>query len=132
MEFCDDNNCAECCKDARVPLLNEDIDKIIYHGYYDVFFVEEYKGIKLMRTKEDGSCVFFDQYNRDCKIYSTRPERCRLNPYCICEDNDEPHVDKDCQHSKQCNSDPNMVKRMHEYVTTLQKEVEWRRRTGYF
>ncbi len=132
MEFCDKNNCSECCFDARVPLLNEDVSRITSHGFYDVYFVEENQGIKTLRRREDGSCVFFNNLLGGCEIYKARPEKCRLNPYCICDDNMDPHIDRACRHSYQCREDPKVVERMHEYIATLQKEIEWRRRTGFF
>ena len=132
MEFCDQNNCSECCFDVRVPLLNEDINRITQHGFYDVYFVEEDRGIKTLRTRDDGSCIFLDRNRGGCEIYNARPEKCQLSPYCICEDNMKPHVDETCRHSYQIAEDPKQVKRMHEYINKLQKEIEWRRRTGFF
>lgn len=132
MEFCDENDCSECCFDARVPLLNDDINQITQYGYFDVYFVEEDKGIKTLRKRDDGSCVFLNRFTGVCDVYDSRPEKCRLNPYCICDDNMNPHVDRNCRNSVFCKEDPKMVKRMHEYITTLQKEIEWRRRTGFF
>jgi Fe-S-cluster containining protein len=132
MEFCDENNCIECCFDVKVPLLNEDINRITQHGFYDVYFVEEESGIKTLRKRDDGSCVFLDKRTNSCEIYRARPEKCKLNPYCICENNMNPHVDNLCRHSNYCQEDPKQVKRMHEYISKLQKEIEWRRRTGSF
>jgi Fe-S-cluster containining protein len=132
MEFCDENNCIECCFDVKVPLLNEDINRITQHGFYDVYFVEEDAGIKTLRKRDDGSCVFLDKSTNGCEIYRSRPEKCKLNPYCICEDNMNPHVDRLCRNSSYCSEDPKQVSRMHEYIAKLQKEIEWRRRTGSF
>ena len=132
MEFCDDNNCIECCFDVKVPLLNEDINRITQHGFYDVYFVEEDKGIKTLRKRDDGSCVFLDKGTGGCERYRARPEKCKLNPYCICHDNMEPHVDHYCKHSRYCHEDPKQVKRMHVYINQLEKEIEWRRKTGFF
>ena len=132
MEFCDENQCIECCFDARVPLLNDDINRITQHGFYDVYFVEESNGIKTLRKNEDGSCIFLNKRTGSCEIYNSRPEKCKLNPYCICEKNLNPHVDHSCKHSQNCSEDPKMVKRMHVYISKLQKEIEWRRRTGFF
>ena len=132
MEFCDDNHCVDCCKDAVVPLLNEDINKIVMHGYYDVYFVNEQDGIKKLRTRPDGSCIFHNTQDYSCDIYSTRPERCKLNPYCLSEKTHKTTIDHACRHARGCNDDPEMHNKMHEYISTLQKEVEWRRRTGFF
>ena len=85
MEFCDKYECADCCLEAKVPLLNEDIDKIVMHGYYDAAFVDEDNGIRTLRTREDGACVFHNKFTGLCDVYPSRPERCRLNPYTISE-----------------------------------------------
>ena len=132
MEFCEKNNCADCCFEPRVPLLNEDINRIRMHGYYDAYFVDEQNGIKTVRKNDDGTCVFYNKREGFCEIYYSRPERCRLNPYCICEENLEPHVDKFCKHHTSCRDDPEIQQRMSEYLATLQKEIDWRRRTGYY
>ena len=132
MEFCDEHNCANCCFDAKVPLLIEDINRIIMYGYYDAYFVEEQSGIKTLRTREDGSCVFYNKQERVCDIYTSRPERCKLNPYTICEQTLEPGVDKDCKHCNDCHDEKIMHKRMSEYLITLEKEIRWRRETGYY
>jgi len=132
MEFCDEFECADCCIDARVPLLNKDIDRIVMHGYYDAYFVDECNGIKTIRTRDDGSCVFYNKTSGLCDVYPSRPERCRLNPYTICEKTHEPTVDKACRFSQKCQEDPTMHERMSEYLAALQKEIEWRRRTGHF
>ncbi|WP_455392984.1 YkgJ family cysteine cluster protein [[Eubacterium] cellulosolvens] len=132
MTFCDKNHCMDCCFEPKVPLLNEDIGKIVMYGYYDAYFVDEHNGIKTLRTRDDGTCVFFNKQSRECEIYNSRPARCRLNPYCICEDNLEPHIDETCKFHNICNDDPEMHERMSEYLVTLEKEIEWRRRTGHF
>jgi Fe-S-cluster containining protein len=132
MEFCENNNCADCCIEPRVPLLNKDIDRIRMYGFYDAYFVDEQNGIKTVRKNDDGTCVFYNKRERHCEVYKSRPERCRLNPYCICEDNLEPHVDESCKFQFSCQDDPEIQKRMSEYLVTLQKEIVWRRRTGHF
>ena len=132
MEFCDKNDCNECCLDVRVPLLNEDINRITLNGYYDVFFVEENNGIKTLRTDDDGTCVFYNKETEDCDINNSKPLRCRLNPYCLGHDEHKTQIDRSCKHSTECQDDPDMHKCMHEFVSTLQDEIDWRRRTGNF
>ena len=133
MEFCNDNNCMDCCKDAVVPLLNEDINKIVMHGYYDVYFTEVRDGIKILRTRPDGSCIFYKKDTGSCEIYRTMPERCKLNPYCICGQNHEPCIDTACKYSQNCKEDRQMYEKMHEYIAKLQKEIDWRRKhSGHF
>lgn len=132
MEFCEKKNCADCCEDAAVPLLNSDIDMIVLHGYYDVFFVEENNGIKTLRTKTDGSCVFFNDETKACEIEQSKPERCKLNPYCICDKNPKSYEDKSSPPEPKTRKETKMMESMTEFISKLQREVEWRRRTGNF
>ena len=131
MEFCDENQCADCCRDAKVPLLNADVDRIIMHGYYDVYFVDDYKGIKMLRTRDDGSCVFHNKGTGSCEVYVSRPERCKLNPYCINDTDPRPHIDRGCRHSASCKEDPSMKRSMAEYIASLEREIGGRKRAGF-
>ena len=73
MNFCEKHNCTHCCIEADVPLLSEDIDRLTAHGYYDVYFSEDYNGAKFIR-KIDGKCIFFK--DGACEVYDYRPKRC--------------------------------------------------------
>ncbi len=67
-------------------MIDKDIDKIAYHtGLKRNEFVlkkinpKTNNIVSIMRTNEDG-CVFFNDANGRCKIYSFRPTDCRLFP----------------------------------------------------
>jgi Fe-S-cluster containining protein len=132
MEVCEKNNCVQCCMDGEVPLLNEDVSRITMAGYYDAYFVFEEDGVKTIRKFSDGCCIFYKKETGRCEIYKLRPEMCRLRPYTISEGSHEPVIDQECKHCSECKSDSKMESRMTKFFSTFEKEIEWRRKTGYF
>ena len=132
MEYCKQFTCSECCKKAVVPLLNEDINRIIMHGYYDAYFTVEKNGIKTIRTFKSGKCVFLDDKSGYCKIYNSRPEFCTLRPITVSEKNKEPIVDDVCKHSKNFEIQTEDAAKMAKFFATLEREIKWRRKTGYY
>ena len=132
MNLCELKNCHHCCINASVPLLNEDVDRVAMLGYYDAYFVNEDEGVKLIRTWSDGSCIFYDKDECACQIYEHRPKQCQLRPYTIRNDSHEPGVDEECIHHQELTIESEFVTEMSKYFDTLKKEIEWRRKTGYF
>ena len=132
MSVCNRNNCVECCLHADVPLLNEDVNRIIMYGYYDAYFVQEVNGVKMMRTEKDGRCIFYNRDSGLCDIYASRPERCKLLPYTVDESGCKGMVDHQCPHSHELQEDPKTARRMENFVSKLQKEIKWRRDTHHF
>ena len=71
--------CGCCCKyiieidpeeknvDSRVPRTMIDFD----------FFKHDFRGIRVMKRKSNGSCIAFDDKNKKCSIYDRRPSVCR-------------------------------------------------------
>ncbi len=132
MDFCENHKCIQCCLDAQVALLNEDVSRLNARGYYDAYFVEERDGVKFLRRWSDGCCVFYDKDSGNCEIYDARPEECRLRPYTICNGNSEPGIDKGCKFCNECTDNPELRKKMKKFFNKLQEEIAWRRKTGYF
>ena len=85
-----------------------------------------------MRTWSDGSCIFYNKDDGRCEIEGNEPEQCQQRPYTIRSDSHEPGIDDECIHHKDLELDPDSIKKMATYFDTLKKEIEWRRRTGYF
>jgi len=131
MEICEKHNCVACCLNAEVPLLNEDVNRIMMHGYYDVYFVNEQDGVKTIRKFSQGTCVFYKPKDGSCEIYDFRPEICQLRPYTVKEGTHEPMIDESCEHASECKPDPKLEEQMKDFFDTLLKEIEWRRNTGY-
>jgi Fe-S-cluster containining protein len=101
-------------------------------GYYDAYFVDEHDGVKLIRTWSDGSCIFYDKDTRTCKVYEYRPKQCQLRPYTVNGGSNKPGIDDECIYHKELNEENGFIYEMTKYFDTLKKEIEWRRRTGYF
>ncbi len=91
MDVCLEQDCAHCCRET-VPLLNEDLDRIVQMGHYDSFFSRVEKGW-LVLQKLDGICVFYDN---GCTIYERRPLSCRLAPLYYDQDDDAVKFDPNC------------------------------------
>ena len=132
MSLCNRNNCVDCCLDADVPLLNEDINRIIMYGYYDAYFVQEVNGVKMIRKERDGRCIFYNQESSLCDVYASRPERCKLLPYTVDDSGCKGVIDTQCPHSCGMEEDPKTTRRMENFVSKVQKEINWRRETGHF
>jgi Fe-S-cluster containining protein len=132
MNICESKNCSHCCLKASVPLLNEDIDRIIQLGYYDAYFADEREGVKFIRTWSDGSCIFFDKETNSCQVYDYRPKQCKLRPYTINGGSQQPGIDDECIYHLELSVESQFIKEMSKYFETLKSEIEWRRKTGYF
>ncbi len=53
--------------DARVPRNMIDFD----------FFKHDYRGLRVMKRKDNGRCIAFDEDKKLCSIYEKRPVACR-------------------------------------------------------
>lgn len=71
------HGCVECCIETRMPLSRSDIERISGQGYRFKDFVVKRKRERFLRNSK-GRCVFL--WEGDCRIYSFRPEGCRLYP----------------------------------------------------
>ena len=106
-----------------MPLLREDIDRLTYRGYYDVYFADEYNGAKVIR-KVGGKCVFFE--DGECEVFDIRPTRCRFPQ--ITYDNETKTVKKleSCLHKSQIRITPDEAEAMEKFIQKLIKEIEKR------
>jgi len=74
---CTIHNCVKCCIETRMPLSRFDIERISRQGYRFKDFVVKRKRERRLKNR-NGRCVFLG--DNGCKIYSFRPEGCRLYP----------------------------------------------------
>ena len=74
---CTIHNCVKCCIETRMPLSRIDIERISRQGYRFKDFVVKRKRERHLKNRK-GRCVFLG--DKGCKIYSFRPEGCRLYP----------------------------------------------------
>ena len=61
-----------------MPLLNEDVRRIVGLGFRKSYFATDSEDLKVLRNNDDGRCVFHD--GEKCTIYRNRPAGCRLYP----------------------------------------------------
>ncbi len=78
------HGCVKCCVETRMPLSRSDIERISRQGYRFKDFVLKRKRERFLRNSM-GRCVFLGEDS--CKIYSFRPEGCRLYPLVYNEHN---------------------------------------------
>jgi uncharacterized protein len=74
---CRIHSCSRCCVDNSMPLTETDIKRIVKQGYRYRDFVIRRKRDRYLKNK-NGVCVFLG--GDGCKIYSFRPDGCRLYP----------------------------------------------------
>lgn len=123
MSFCKEQNCTHCCIEADVPLLQEDIDRLTAHGYYDVYFSEYYKGAKFIR-KLDGKCIFFK--GGSCEVYDYRPNRCRCPQIAFDDKTQQILVLESCLFKSRYVMSQSDINFMEQFIQTLIKEMELR------
>ena len=68
--------CGNCASPTQVTLLQEDIDRLLMMGYYDVVFCVEDEGVRYLRKYSNGECVFLK--NGQCDVWDRRPSRCQV------------------------------------------------------
>ncbi len=130
MTFCEEHQCAECCFEVDVPLLNEDIRKITSMGYYDAYFTENDNENRVKRLRNIcGKCVFYS--DGLCEVYPHRPERCKLYPMSYDGDSERVTLDDRCRHTYDFEVTESMKEKMLKYVKTLRDEIHWRKKTGH-
>lgn len=71
--------CGECCCEKTIQLNDADIARIELISPL-VFFRVRNTGAKVMnwiKYKNRYICIFFDPFEKKCKIYNDRPKVCR-------------------------------------------------------
>jgi Fe-S-cluster containining protein len=80
---CMNHKCVKCCLETRMPLSRFDMKKILELGYLlEDFTVKRGKEWRLRNRFR--RCTFLSE--DECKIYSHRPEGCRIYPLVYDED----------------------------------------------
>lgn len=74
---CRIHSCIKCCVDTHMPLTGLDIKRISKLGYRYKDFVMRRKRERYLKNS-NGNCIFLG--DNGCKIYSSRPDGCRLYP----------------------------------------------------
>ena len=79
--------CGECCH-GIVVLLDSDIKRFEKAGIKDYSMKNPMEGDELVLRNENGRCAFLGEDNL-CKIYSIRPEGCRMWPFVGVEERED-------------------------------------------
>lgn len=66
-----------CCNDAHPPISGHCYQRLVEQGVPEDSF--EWRGFRAVRTRGDGTCIFFNGYR--CSIHSIKPETCRAGPF---------------------------------------------------
>lgn len=91
--ICGNHRCVSCCYKTEMPLLKNDVQRIVGLGFKEDFFAVEFRDFKTLRNS-NGRCVFHD--GEQCAIYSNRPSGCRLYPVIFDENVNHAVMDRLC------------------------------------
>jgi Fe-S-cluster containining protein len=111
---CMNHKCVKCCLETRMPLSRFDIKKILELGYLLKDFTVK-RGKEWRLRNRFGRCTFLSEDG--CKIYSHRPEGCRIYPLVYDEDAGKAVMHRLCLYRHEFE-----VRKDH--VTILMKQLE--------
>jgi uncharacterized protein len=66
-----------CCDEAHPPISEHCYQRLVAQGVPEDSF--EQKGYRFIRTRKDGTCVFWNEGR--CSIHRIKPETCRAGPF---------------------------------------------------
>ena len=123
--ICLKNNCIQCCLQTSMFLSLNDIGRIQKQGFLKDYFVKEKNDWLLLRNIQ-GRCVFHN--GKDCKIYSIRPEGCRLYPLIYDEEYHLSIIDEFCPFKDEFRFQSIDIERLLDLVKQLKDERDARRK----
>lgn len=121
---CKENNCIKCCLETRMPLSNQDIERIKMLGFNTKFFITSKKGWLQLKNK-NGKCIFHNGIL--CTIYKDRPEGCRLYPIIYDKNESIAIFDKDCPYKDNFKISKGVIKKLYALVSKLEHEKAQRK-----
>lgn len=102
-----------------MPLTIRDIRRIVKKGFNSKNFILRKEGERHLRNVE-GSCFFLK--NGKCKIYSIRPEGCRLYPLVYDATENRVIIDQSCPYSEKFKIKQERSKQLRELVKRIKRE----------
>ncbi|MHB8566742.1 MAG: YkgJ family cysteine cluster protein [Nitrososphaerales archaeon] len=117
---CKSHRCVSCCYDTEMPLLDEDVKRIIGLGFKEQYFAARSKGFKVLKNSSEGRCVFHD--GKQCTIYENRPAGCKLYPIIFDEDLSLPVRDELCPYRNEFGLSAKAKKELTEVYVNLISE----------
>jgi Fe-S-cluster containining protein len=117
--------CIECCLETEMPLTRVDMRRIAREGFRLSDFAIKV-GVEWRLRNSSGRCFFLS--GGLCRIYSLRPEGCRLYPLVYNEDTGKPAIDDLCPHRVEFETDKEDVTSLIKLIRRLEKEAEKERK----
>ena len=122
---CLEHGCVECCLETEMPLTRSDMRRITREGFRLSDFAVKV-GVEWRLRNSSGRCFFLS--GGLCRIYSHRPEGCRLYPLVFNEDMGKLAMDNLCPHGREFEVDEEDTARLMRLIRRLEKEAEKGRR----
>jgi len=113
------HSCVECCIETCMPLSRIDIKRISRQGYKIKDFVVKRKRERRLKNS-NGRCVFLG--DNGCKIYSFRPEGCRLYPLVYNENNGKVVIHDLCPYGHEFKVGRDDIEKLHVLIKKLYKK----------
>jgi len=113
------HGCNLCCIETKMPLSRSDVRRILRTGYsLNDFAVKTAEGWQL--KNRSNKCVFLGE--EGCKIYSHRPEGCRLYPLVYDETSRIVKFDDICPYNDEFKMTERDIQRLINLLVQLEKE----------
>lgn len=123
---CLKHTCVQCCIETKMPLSRLDTKRILKLGYLlEDFALKVGKGWRLRNCS--GRCVFLSE--EGCKIYSCRPEGCRLYPLVFDENIQKVVIDHTCPYGYEFEVEKDDVKKLRILLERLERETRAKLKT---
>lgn len=110
--------CSKCCVDTHMSLTSIDIKRISKLGYRRKDFIIRRKKERYLKNL-NGKCFFLG--DNGCKIYSSRPDGCRLYPLAFNENTSQAVIHDFCQYGNMFKVSRDDIKNLHSLIKKLNK-----------
>ena len=111
-------SCYKCCIDTHMPVTGMDIKRIKNQGYRYKDFVIRRKRERYLKNV-NGKCFFLG--DDGCKIYSSRPDGCRLYPLVYNENTGQAVIHDFCPYGHMFKVSRDDVESIRSLVKELEK-----------
>jgi len=116
---CTIHSCVKCCIETHMPLTRFDIERISKQGYKIKDFVVKRKRERQLKNV-NSRCVFLG--DNGCKIYSFRPEGCRLYPLVYNENNGKGVIHDFCPYGHEFKVSRDDIEKLYALIKKLYKK----------
>jgi Fe-S-cluster containining protein len=117
---CLKHGCVECCLETEMPLTRSDMRRIVGEGFRLSDFAVKVMAEWRLRNVS-GRCFFLS--DGLCRIYTKRPEGCRLYPLIFNVDTGEPVLDDLCPYRGEFRVDKGDTSKLIKLIRRLEREA---------